>query len=161
MTVRWQAKLTNSPSNSPPGARAASTPTSGSIGPAGLTISGFPLPGWVACRPSRIRNRRLKLMLGSWPNAVAQLGGVERVIRRDHRLGDPLGDQLDIFRVGVRLEAGRHRPAAVRVAGADQDVGTGDFRGGGDRLAGLGRGFLADEDGVDPDQGDRGLCRSG
>ena len=49
------------------GERAASTPTSGSIGPAGLTMSALPLPGWVTCRPSRIRNRRLKLMLGSWP----------------------------------------------------------------------------------------------
>ena len=75
-------------------------------------------------------------MLGSCPNPVADLGGVERSISRADGLGDAPGDQIDVLRVGLRLEATRHRPAAVGVAGADQDVRAGDFRRPLDRLAG-------------------------
>ena len=79
-------------------------------------------------------------------DAVAQFGGMQRVIRRDDRLGDPFRDQIDVFGISLRLEAGRHRPAAMRVAGADQDVRTRNLGGVGDRFSGSGRGFLADKD---------------
>ena len=56
------------------------------------------------------------------PDPVTELGGVERVISRNDSLGDSPGDELDILGVGVGLEAGRYRAAAVGVAGADQNV---------------------------------------
>src|SRR5690242_17295620 len=57
--VQWQAKLTMQPIRSPVGVHAATTPTSGSIGPAQLTLSGLPFVGLVKTRPFFILTRRL------------------------------------------------------------------------------------------------------
>ena len=43
------------------------TPTSGSTGPAGSMMSGFPCPGCVKVRPLRILKRRLKATVSSLP----------------------------------------------------------------------------------------------
>ncbi len=64
------------PRHLPLASHAASTPTSGSIGAAGLTMSGLSWPGWVNDRPFFMRKRRLKATLSSMPLPTPQRASV-------------------------------------------------------------------------------------
>src|SRR4051812_11582545 len=74
----------------------------------------------------------------------ADLRLVQAAPRRGHGLGDPVGDERDVLRVGLAFETARDRAAAVRMTGAHEHLVARNLGCLLDRGTGAGGGLIAD-----------------
>ena len=146
------------------------TPTSGSIGPAGSTMSGLSCPGSVTVEPSFMRKRRLKDPSFD-PLADAATGFGPSLIGRADGLDHLFLEPFQVFRVGARrLLIGQRlyqrravvifsrqdhadRAGRMGMQGADENGLRRDTAPGVDRLPHRRHHWLANDQGVDADQG--------
>ena len=156
MTVRWQAKLTNRPSRSPVGERAAMHADIGIDRTGRLDDIRVPF-AWVGDLPAVAHQEpAIEADARLVPDPVAQFRGVQRPIGRADSLGNLGRDELEIRGVGLALEAARDRTAAVRMAGSDQHVRAGNLCVALHDLSRPGRRFRGNEERVDSDQSNGG-----